>query len=243
MSDMLNDYADWVRQTCACNSCVVDALRSVHCLVNRNINAAFESMPQSGYLGLDYQTSVHRVLVLGKNPAGGPDGDLNNDAEHYPKLLRISDTVSLKEESGPLQRLYNNWKPLKSLNLEKRVGLKPSEIVYANQILCRSDNHKPNINRGLIGENRWQDVRSIYISCYQNRLLELIRILEPHHIIALGKKQLLAESWPVLLEQLLNAELPKSEIKVWPIVFPTRYNKWAEDDLIPIREYLGILPK
>src|SRR5665213_1810039 len=161
MSDMFTRYAEWVRQTCVCDSCVADAPKSIHCLVNRNINPVFTSMPQAGYLGLDYPKSAHRVLVLGKNPAGGPNGDLKNDDKQYPRLLRIHDASSLIEESGPLQSLYNQWPPLRSLNLEQSVGLKPSEIVYANQILCRSDNHKPDINRGLIGENNWNDVRPI----------------------------------------------------------------------------------
>lgn len=241
MSDMFSKYAEWVSQTCACDACRVDAPRSVHCLVNRNIDPIFTSMPQAGYMGLDYQHSVHRVLVLGKNPAGGPDGDIKNDVQQYPRLLRILNATSLIEESGPLQSLYNRWGPLRDLNFEKRVGLKPSEIVYANQILCRSDNHKPDINRGLISENDWKDVQAIYLSCFQNRILKLIRILEPHHVIALGKKKTLAESWPALLEQSLATELPDLKVRVWPVVFPHPGNRRSEDDLIPIREYLGIL--
>lgn len=241
MSDILSKYAEWVSQTCACASCAADAPQSVHCLVNRNINPIFTSMPQAGYLGLDYQYSAHRVLVLGKNPAGGPNGDSKNDIKHYPRLLRIVDSASVSDESGPLQDLYNHWRPLMDLKLEQRVGLKPSEIVYANQILCRSDNHKPDENRGRIGLNKPKDVQLIYSSCFRNRIVDLVRISEPRHIIALGKKKSLSQSWPTLLENLLASQLPNLTARVWPVIFPYPTNRWSEDDLLPIRECLGIL--
>ncbi len=239
-ASMLDKYAAWVHATCACKACESCPASSISCLVNKNLDPAFANMPQAGYLGPDYQNSAHRVLVLGKNPAGGPDGDQANDDKHYPLLLKIVDQPSLKEFGIDLQCLYSRWAPLKTLNLEKNVGLKLSEIAYSNQILCRSDNHHSDTNRGLIGCNRWSDIRPIYVSCFHNRLLQLIQILEPNHIVVLGKKKKLDESWPHIFQSLMVAHLPLLNVKIWPVRFPRHFYDW-KSDLAPLRQDLGIL--
>ena len=252
ISKMQAEYAHWVKETCACGACGIDVPHLSKYLVNRNIRPILpsqpnDSMPQAGYLGEDYLR--FRVLVLGKNPAWPKN--IADDKAYYELLQNIQDIPTLQENMPALRKMHNDWTPLKAseLDLVRQVGLKPTEIAYSNQILCRTDNHKidqekPDAQRGAISRIDRKTIKPIYESCFRNRICELIEILEPKHILSIGRLDDIVYSWPHVLERLLRTRPQSSDIRVWHVRFPTGqggYVKEAREDISGLREALGIM--
>lgn len=245
------EYAQWVKQTCACGACGIDEPELSKYLVNRNINPVFpiqmsDSMPQAGYLGEDY--SRYRVLVLGKNPAWPKSR--TDDKTYYDLLEGIQDAATLQQNTPQLRNMHNGWTPLRAseLDLIRQVGLKPTEIAYSNQILCRTDHHQveeinPDAQRGTISTISRKKIKRLYESCFRNRVCNLIEILEPSHILSIGKLDDTNYSWPHVLVELLRSKPQFREIRVWPVRFPTGqsgYVNEARKDIAGLCEALGI---
>lgn len=249
---MQEKYAQWVKETCACGACGIDVPDLSKYLVNRNIRSVLssqpsESMPQAGYLGEDYLR--YRVLVLGKNPAW-PKSMLD-DKSYYELLQGIQDVPTLRENTIPLRKMHTDWTPLKEseLDLVRQVGLKPTEIAYSNQVLCRTDHHKinvekPDAQRGAISIIPRKTIKPIYESCFRDRICKLIEILEPNHILSIGKLDDPVYSWPLVLERLLHTRPQSKNIRVWHVRFPTGqggYVNEARKDIAGLRQALGIV--
>ncbi len=247
VDSMQEQYVQWVKETLVCSACNINVPQQAQYLVNCNIRPSLtdqphKSRPQPGYLGEDYLR--YRVLVLGKNPAW-PNSEAV-DIEYFKTVQMIQDVKSLKVCTPTLLRMHSNWTPLKELNLRHHVGLQPAEIAYANQILCRSDSLKPDKpkERGAVAQIAPKAIQAIYDSCFENRICKLIEILEPQHIVTIGKLDNTEFSWPHILERLLGRRSQFNNVRVWPVRFPTwqgGYTKEAHNDISGLREVLGIV--
>jgi hypothetical protein len=231
MTPMEQGYVAWIAQTTGCDACghACPAAAQKH-LVNENIPAnprkivvGLPIVPQSGFLGPDYERQEKRILVLGKNPGG------NWDTHRYyacqDEIAKASDGADDLGYRSAMDRILGmvqnppDWKLLRDVNLFQ--SLPATQIAYANQILCRMVGPASDIEKADA-----KGLEAIYASCFEHRVLPLIHLLRPNHIIAFGAKRW--ESWPDKLAAFLREHPECGHIEVHGVIFPFgRHRKTA----------------
>ena len=166
-------------------------------------------LPQSGYMGPDYDEGG--LLVLGKNPGGGDEPD----PELYGYQTSISDAASLSRATPGIQALANKWLVLRNLQLLD-LGIEPKRLAYANQVMCRS--RFPAIR--YLEESRPDVLDAIYDRCFSQRVAPLIRLLKPGHVIVVGQKADSQNSWPTRFSRSQSRHLPDFRGQVTGVPYP-----------------------
>ncbi|MGC4045058.1 MAG: hypothetical protein QM758_14805 [Armatimonas sp.] len=231
--DDTSKYIKWVQDVRNCASCNGCSAKAQGYLYNANLPSQSLKMvhktvvPQAGFLGPRYFEQEKRILVLGKNPGGGDQAD-----RYYALQASIVDEQSLEENTTHIiSEVKKRWKPLLNLNIFDSV--KAENIAYSNQILCRT-----NVSARKLEYANDGAFEAIYNSCFENRVLPLIRVLRPHFVIALGEKA--DNPWPTKLRKLLQATPDCAEIEVYGIHFPHRVNdETAREELRKVFDSIG----
>lgn len=184
------NYADWFKKSINCNICTQyiygknDEVKKGF-ICNYNISKYKENeidspvRPQAGCIDIDWFDKEKRILLLGLNPR---DGYKEHEAlyEIYDQI--IASKVLTKELMKSIQAIVDNYWVLKMLKSEIQKNIFPgTAFAYSNQILCRT---KPEASE--IKET--DGIKEVYEKCFKERISELIKIIKPTKIIAVGKR-------------------------------------------------------
>jgi len=140
-----------------------------------------------------------------------------------PAQLAIDGAAALEAQTSTLMRAVHGWKHLTGLQMEVTTGVRPTEMAYANQILCRTVDKDVSVLEGRDAAT----LRAIYETCFERRIKPLLEILRPSVVVVIGKKATPKSSWPEWFKAACRKHGVAQGTDVVDITYPSFHNNAA----------------
>ena len=192
-----DDYAKWFVNVIQCKSCVdyrYCEKDNKGCVCNSIIDGCnqpgdiYPIRPQAGCIDTEWfdQRSKDeiRILLLGMNPGKGYKAD-DPLYEIYEEILNQSSIAQMtKEHICKIGEQVLDYKVFDAaITIIKNNMMSKNKLIFAcsNQVLCRSNPEAGNITKKA-------GIEKVYKKCFETHTSELISIVNPDLIIAMGIK-------------------------------------------------------
>jgi hypothetical protein len=191
-----DDYAKWFVNVIQCKSCIdyrYCEKNNKGCVCNSIIDGCnqpgeiYPIRPQAGYINSEWFNEPRnkneiRILLLGMNPGKGYKAD-NSLYEIYEEILNQSNIPQMtKEHINKIGEQVLDYKVFDAaIAIIKNNMMSKNKLIFAcsNQVLCRSNPEAGKITKKA-------GIEKVYKKCFETHTSELINIVSPDLIIAMG---------------------------------------------------------